>query len=172
MASLQSVQILSSTMLELEREQTAAEEALSALKERIRILKEESIPAEMQELGVESVTLSTGEKVSISQEVYASIPVANKHEAFSWLTENGFGGLIKTSVEAQFDRGEMDRANEIMNMLQQEGVGATLSQNVHSQTLKAFIKERLATDEPFPLDLFGARPVFTTKIKAAKRSST
>lgn len=166
---LKEISSLAEMMIELEHDIEKKETELSSIKERYRVVKEETIPCAMQEIGLESITLTTGEKLTVQQEVYASIPVANRAEAYDWLDEHGFGGLIKTSIEAAFDRGEAERAAEILQLLQEHGVSAAMAQTVHAQTLKAFIKEQLAAGTDIPLDLFGARPTMTTKIKAAKK---
>ena len=44
------------------------------------------------------------------------------------------------------------------------GLQPSLDQSVHAQTLKAFLKEQLAMGTNIPLDLFGARPVWTAKL--------
>ncbi len=43
-----------------------------------------------------------------------------------------------------------------------------LSENVHHATLAAFLRERVREGSEIPLDLFGARPVFKTKVTKAK----
>lgn len=141
-----------------------ADQALKDAKERARVLREETIPSAMQELGLEELKLATGQKLSIKQEVYASIPAANKNAAFRWLNDNGFGGLIKIEVEASFGKGEQDAAVALYQELNIRGLTASFNQGVHAQTLKAFLKEQLAQGTNVPLDLFGARPVWTAKL--------
>jgi hypothetical protein len=165
--TLAEVSALCSAMIEAEREVELEEEALKAAKERVRQLKEESIPMAMQELGIDSMKLTTGQKVSIKQDVYAAIPAAQRGEAYAWLEDNGFGGLIKTNVSVQFGKGEMDNAKNAITILQKVGLAPELTQSVHAQTLCAFLREQLADAESskaLPLDLFGARPCWTTKI--------
>lgn len=141
-----------------------ANEALKEAKERARIVREETIPSAMQELGISSITLDTGEKLKVEQEVYASIPAANKNAAYAWLDDNGFGGLIKILVDAQFGKGEQEAATALMQELQERGLQVTAEQSVHASTLKAFLKEQLSKGANVPLDLFGARPVWAAKI--------
>lgn len=142
----------------------AAEDALRNAKEHARILREETIPSAMQELGIESLTLDTGQKMKIQQEVYASIPSGNKNAAFQWLNDNGFGGLIKVEVITAYGKGEQTDAMQLVAELQHRGLEASFDQSVHAQTLKAFIKEQLSIGTNVPLDLFGARPVWAAKI--------
>lgn len=142
-----------------------ADKALKDAKERARVIREETIPNAMQELGITSMVLETGQTLKVAQEVYASIPAAQKSAAFKWLNDNGFGGLIKVSVEADFGKGEAEEAKELLQELTGRGLTTSFSEDVHAQTLKAFLKEQIAKgNEELPLDLFGARPVWTAKV--------
>lgn len=141
-----------------------AENLLKRAKERHRYLQEETIPAAMQELGLESLTLTTGEKLKVKQEVYASLTAANKPAAFQWLEEHDFGGLIKVEVSVQYGKGEIEDALKLQKDLIQEGIQAEISQDVNGQTLKAFLREQIAKGSNLPLELFGARPVWQAKI--------
>lgn len=155
---------LAHLLVQAEADIDNAETQLKHLKENARRLREESIPSAMQELELTSVTLSSGEKVKVGLEVYAAIPQASRDEAFDWLTTNGFDGIIKTEVSMNFGRGELQRATQLAQQLRAAGHEASLTQNVHPQTLKAFLKEQLGAARPVPLDLFGARPVMTAKV--------
>ena len=166
---LQEISALASAMVETEKEIEQQETVLSQLKERLRSIKEESLPMGMQELGLESFKLSTGETLSVKQEVYASIPVAQKTTAFKWLEDHGFGGLIKTEVATSFGKGDMELAKRAVQLLSDNGFEASLSQNVHAQTLKAWLKECLEKGVDVPLETFGARPCWTTVLKKAKQ---
>lgn len=165
MITLDNMSEMASALLEAEQKTKAADEVLKKAKEHERILREETIPSAMHELGFESIKLDSGQKITVRQDVYASIPVAKRDMAYTWLTSNGFGGLIKTEVSTTYDRGDLEKAIVFCHELQELGLKATLKQSVHAQTMKAFLREQLANGENVPLDLFGARPVFVTKIK-------
>lgn len=141
------------------------EEELAAAKQKATTLSEETVPSMMQELGINELKLESGQTITIRPDVYAQIPPDRKEEAFEWLSSHGFGGLIKVDVEASFGRDEREQAVILANELQERGLNVAVEQGVHNQTLKAFIRERLAKAEDIPLDLFGAKPVFTTKVK-------
>lgn len=162
--SLDQMAALVRALVDADERVEQADSALKAATERARTLREETIPSAMQELGLEELKLETGEKLSIKQDVYASIPAAKKDQAFLWLEENGFGGLIKVEVAADFRKGEADAALVLFHELQERGLQAALNQSVHAQTLKAFLREQLAAGTNVPLDLFGARPVWTAKL--------
>lgn len=164
MTTLTEMAELARAMVDADKAVEQAEATLKVATESARQLREETIPAAMQELGLEELKLDTGEKLSIKQEVYASIPKANQAEAYAWLEEHGFGGLIKTEVSTPFGKGELEAAMQLVERLQSEGLPAEASQSVHAQTLKAFLREQLAQAADIPLELFGARPVWTAKL--------
>jgi hypothetical protein len=138
---------------------------LKFAKEHLRLLAEETIPGVMQELGLSDLTLDTGKKLTVKQDVYASIPADGKPAAHRWLDDNGFGGLIKVDVAASFGKGERGAAVSLYNNLLVDGYSASLSEGVHAQTMKAFLREQLGKGQGIPLDLFGARPVWIATIK-------
>lgn len=165
MISLDEMSALATALVDADAGVEEQEEKLKQAKEHARTLREETIPSAMQELGLESLSLSTGQKLSVVQEVYASIPANNKSAAYQWLDSNGFGGLIKVEVSTKFAKGEKDAAVELYKELSERGLEMDLEESVHAQTLKAFLKEQLAKgNAELPLDLFGARPVWCAKI--------
>ena len=164
MITINDISILVRSLLEAEEASEMAELKLKQAKEQVRLLKEETIPGAMQELGLESLVLDTGHKLTCTQEVYASIPVSNRGAAFRWLEDNGYGGLIKTELSVVYGKGELEQAVQLEHELADRGCAVDISQSVHPQTLKAFIKEQLAEGTGIPLELFGARPVITAKI--------
>lgn len=141
-----------------------AAKAAEKLKE-IQRLTEEDIPALMQELQLQKIVLESGETITVGLEVYASIPAANKEEAFQWLVLNNHGGLIKTDLSLAFGREELDKAKALAAELAEKGLEPVIDQSVHANTLKAFIKEQLKEGKEVPLALFGARSVNKAKIK-------
>ncbi len=155
---------LANDLIAADEEVGRIELELKAAKERARIIREETIPGEMQEAGLKALILMSGQKLSIRQEVYASIPAKGKDEAFNWLDDNGFGGVIKSEVKISIGKGEMEIANRFIELATEMGADAEFSKNINAMTLKALIREQLASGSDFPLDLFGARPVWQAKI--------
>lgn len=182
MISLSEMTEAAQTLVAAEQATAEAEQALKDAKERERLLREETLPGMMAELGVEKMTLQDGNEITVKQEVYASIPEHRKTEAYKWVEDNGFGGIIKTVVAVPFGRGEMEQAINLLDELATMGItNGTIDRSIHAQTLKAFLKERLAemqeiagSEDPeddrkvVPLELFGARPVMSAKVKQKK----
>lgn len=165
MISLDQMAALARKLIDANIAVNDAELALAATKEAKRIIEEETIPSAMQELGLQKLQLNTGQTISVSQEVYASMKNADKPKAFTWLNENGFGGLLKVEVKALFGKGEQESAIDLARRLRMEGLNAYADENIHTSTLKAFLKEQLKNGADVPLDLFGARPVWVAKVK-------
>ena len=65
----------------------------------------------MEEINLESFTLSDGSKINISP-TYGGIKVEDRPEAHQWLRDNGFGDLIKNSISAEFGMGEDNIAKD------------------------------------------------------------
>ena len=163
-------------LTQLARDLVAADEAVDTLTEqlrvateRARVIREETIPNVFHEEGLQEITLDSGETLSIKQEVYCQIPANGKEKAYKWLESHGHGGLIKTEVTIEFGKGGLQKAAAFTAACLKKKMVAELSQGVHAATLKAFINEQIRTRKKVPLSLFGARPVWTTKIKAAKK---
>lgn len=160
---------LAAALVEAEREADDVERRLKAIKEHARVLREESVPMAMLELELTSIVLASGEKLTIKQDVYAALSKEREGEAFKWLEEHGFGGLIKSAVAVPFSREDFEKAVALAERLSEDGFEPQMQQAVHAQTLKAFLREQLEKGLPdLPLDLFGARPVWVAKISQPK----
>jgi hypothetical protein len=167
MISLTEMAELARALRDAQADVELLEAKLKEQKEYARVLREETLPGAMQELGLAELKLDTGETITITDDVYASIPADKKPAAFDWLEDHGFGGLIKTEVGVMFGKGEMDKATEVYDALAGQGMEPKFIRDVHPQTLRAFLREQMRAGNPVPLNLFGARPVFTTKLKGA-----
>lgn len=165
MITLAEISALAQLLRERDQRIEQLEEELKSVKAAALHLREEAIPAAMMELELTSVQLLSGETVTIKQDVYASIPADKKAEAFDWLEEHQFGGLIKTQVSVAFGKGELMAAVALEKKLRSEGADPSFTRDVHAQTLKAWLRERLAAGDNVPLQLFGARPVWVAKIQ-------
>lgn len=123
---------------------------LAGLEKELADLKTDTIPSIMDEIGVGEVKLEDKTKITIVRKVNPSIKETNKREAFDWLVKNGFGGLIKAKITAEFGREEVNQAAAILSYLESKEVDATMKEDVHPQTLKAFVSERLEEGEQLP----------------------
>lgn len=166
---LQIVSSLAQKQVALENEYAAAEVALEELKKRVNHVKLIELPNALAEIGLSSITLLDGAKIEVKQKYYASIPVERRGEAFNWLTDHKYDGIIKNTVKCDFGKGENDKATEAMQELISLGFRPTQDMNVHPMTLKSFVKDLFERGEEFPMELFGAGTINESKVVTPKK---
>ena len=132
------------------------EKTLKAKKEELRKQSEEELPSMMAEIGVNSFELDDGSKVTVKDLYGAHISQANRDAAYLWLRENGFDDIIKNTLSIVFGRGEDQKADHFMKILEGHGLLPEQNTGVHPSTLKAWVRERIEAGDEFPMDLFGA----------------
>jgi hypothetical protein len=164
MSDLQRAVQLAELLMKLRENVTRLEGELETAKKDMRRVEQEDLPELMQELGLETFKLKTGETIEVKPEVECSISEERRAAAHGWLTEKGFGGLIKTEVVAKFGRDQRDEAVACA-----EKIGGEMIERVHPSTLKSFVKEQMAAGTAIPFDLFGIHPYSKVKITAAKK---
>lgn len=166
--SVKRVVILATLLAEKKAEIEATERQLKDDKEAMRQIEREDLPLLMAEIGLSEIKLEDGTVVAVKEEVDSGISEANRAAAHQWLIDNGYGGLIKTEVAVQFDRGAVEEATACAAALQAQYGAATVKAVVHPQTLKSFVKEQLAAGVAIPFDLFGIFPYSVAKIQTKK----
>lgn len=126
----------------------------------------EELPTLMAEIGpgISEIKLGNGYTVTLSQDVQCGITAARSDAALAWLRNNDFGGLIKTTVTAEFGKEEDNEALALYADLESHYGAVTKKQGVHASTLKAFVKEQLEKGAPLPMDLFGVHPFNIAKV--------
>lgn len=151
-------------------EETVAtlEAELKEAKRKLLKLTDEDLPALLQEVGMNSFTLDDGSKVEVKPTYGAHIKAENKDKAFEWLRINGYDDIIKNVVSCQFGRGEDNEASSFYDFALNNGFNPDQKTDVHPQTLKAFVRERVETGDEFPMDLFGAFVGQRATIKRSK----
>ena len=148
----------------LEDEITNAEESISKLKEKARILSQVEIPLMMHEMHITKLKLKDGESVEIKPFYSASIVPEVQEQAFEWLRNNGLGDIIKNDITVTFGRGEDNKAANYAVLARGQGFEPVQKINVHAQTLKAVVRERLEAGQEMPSDLFKTFAGNQTKI--------
>jgi hypothetical protein len=112
--------------------------------------------------------LEDGSQVTIKPTYGASIKVEDRPQAYEWLRENGYDDIIKNTVTCAFGRGEDDNASAFTALAEKEGFIPTQKEEIHTSTLRAFIKERVENGDEFPSELFGAYVGQRAVIKRSK----
>ena len=166
---LTSVAALARTIRDKEVQIEHLELQLKEEKKTLLKLTDEDMPAMLAEIGLTSFVLDDGSTVDVKQTYGASILVENRPQAYEWLRENDYDDIIKNTVACQFGRGEDDLASAFAAFAQQQGYTPEQKTEIHPQTLRAFVKERVEAGEEFPMELFGAWVGQRAVIKRGKK---
>jgi hypothetical protein len=146
------------------------EETLKELKKERAILSEDTIPQQMQELGISDTTMADGSRVTIKEGFHCRIPKDKIEQAHAYLRENELGDIIKNQVVTSFGTGEDNMAGDLAGHIQdQYGITPDVKESVHPSTLKATLKKRHEEGLSDPDDLFGIFIRPETKITKGKK---
>jgi len=171
LANVNDAKSLSAQCVKLQATETdlkAAEEQVKKLKKEVDHLSGEVIPTMMQEMNLSTLKLADGSAVEVKPVYGASIPVAKKEEAYTWLRENGLGDLIKNEISVAFGRNEDNKAMAYATLAQGQGYEPIQKLKVEPMTLKALVRERLESGQEMPSDLFNVFAGNRTKITRSK----
>jgi hypothetical protein len=116
------------------------------------------------------LNLPDGRVVTISEKIRSSISSDKKSLAFKWLDENDHGGLIKRRFIIEFGRDQEEWAKKFEADLakSKKPLNVKQEQNVHWQTLDAFVRQQLENGDELPLELFGVFRQRFANIKSAQ----
>jgi len=168
--TLERLVMLANQATDLSSQVDKATIALAELQEAHKRITRVQIPELMAELGVKDFKMEDGRTIVIGDKVNASISEANRPEAFSWLSEHNYDGIIKTNVQAAFGKGEMEDALKAKEALVVAGFSAVVNQSIHPATLLSFVKERLEKGDTLPpsFSIFEFKEAKVTTPKAKK----
>lgn len=180
-AALAAIESMVQAQRRAEQTLAEAEEAAKKAKAALFKIESEDLPELIRESGLTQVTLEDGTSVKVVDEINCGVSAERKPEAYDWLRNHEAGGLIKVMVGVSFGKGEEAKAGKLLQKLIKEfGADAAFDkEDVHYQTLKAYIKERIAAAAEYegpktkapvvpPFDLFGVQPYAMAKITAPK----
>jgi len=153
---------------QLEDDLVDKEKELKELKRHIDLVSGEVIPTMMQEMNISTLKLADGSSVEVKPVYGASITVANKEAAYTWLRENGLGDLIKNEITVSFGRNEDNKASSYATLAKGQGFEPVQKLKVEPMTLKALVRERLESGQEMPSDLFNVFAGNRTKVTRSK----
>jgi glutamyl/glutaminyl-tRNA synthetase len=157
-------------LLDLDKTIEELEETIKEFKRERAIVSEETIPQQMQELGISDTTMADGSKISIKEGFHCRIPKDKIKEAHAYLRQEDLGDIIKNQVITSFGTGEDNMAGDLAGHIQDAyGITPDVKESVHPSTLKATLKKRHEEGLSDPDDLFGIFIRPETKITKGKK---
>ena len=132
-------------LVDLENEASTLEDQLKHIKEEMLSIRQEKIPAIMQEKNLTQLKLNDGSSIDVKPFYSISIPPKDRPddraEAYQWLRDNNLGDIIKNEISARFGRDEDGKALEFSKLATANGYEVQQDMTVHIQTLKATLRE-------------------------------
>ena len=153
---LSNVSTLASKIIQMENKVKFLEEELKTSKKELLELTDQDLPAAMEEINMESFTLSDGSEVKIMPTYGGTIRADDRPQAHTWLRDNGYGDLVKNTISANFGMGEDNLAKDFYQSALDRGFQVDKKEAVHPMSLKSWVKEMTENGSEFPSDLFGA----------------
>ena len=144
------------------------EDNLKNTKKEFDHLSGEVIPTMMAEMGLSHLKLMDGSSVDVKPNYSASISIANREKAFTWLRDNGLGDIIKNEILVSFGRNEDNKAADYAALAEERGFQPTQKLKVEPMTLKALVRERLEAGKTMPTEIFNVFVGNKTTIKRNK----
>lgn len=149
--SLKQLSELARAQLDAETALAEAEKNVKLRKDELKVIKEQMIPELMDEMGMEDFTTTEGIKITVKEDIRASITAANAPEAFRWLRDNGHANLIKRKITVTPANDE--QGTEVLDRL--AGLEVEDKPSVHPMTLSAWVREMLRDGKDIPMEPFG-----------------
>ena len=153
---LSNVSTLASKIIQMENKVKFLEEELKTSKKELLELTDQDLPAAMEEINMESFTLSDRSEVKVIPTYGGTIRADDRPQAHTWLRDNGYGDLVKNTISANFGMGEDNLAKDFYQSALDRGFQVDKKEAVHPMSLKSWVKEMTENGSEFPSDLFGA----------------
>lgn len=156
---------------DLENEKKQLEEKMKGVNKELDQLaggyqSEGEIPALMNELGFYSFELSDGSRIELIEELKPPSMAANgkyRSKMIDWLDSGEYKDVIKDEVKVPF-RSDDEKAQELLDYLEENKVQFDRYRTVNPQTLKALLNELLEKGREVPLDDLGVLQYTRSKV--------
>jgi hypothetical protein len=128
------------------------------LSNRLNDVRMRQLPEAMQRVGVDKFRCAeTGTEAELKFECSGALgsDEEERERKLNILCEHGADEIVKTEVIAAFGKGEDIKAQALLGELSRRQLNVAMRRNIHHQTLKAWIKERMEEGATLPLSEIG-----------------
>lgn len=148
-----------SVVQDLARRQISLEDRLAELETEtvstakvLRTVSETDIPEALEEIGIDSFSLTSGEAVVVEKKMKAGIAVGKTIESalkaargYQWLKDHNAGALVKSTLVLTFGKGKKEKELQAKakELLEEAKIPFEEKEAVHWQTLTSHVKECL-----------------------------
>lgn len=161
-------------VLKIDERIEKGEALIKELKAQRRKIVMVVLPPALQSVGLKEYTTVDDLVVTVKTIVSGSLPKEEKarKEAIEVVMKAGGEGLFTHEVSIGFGKGDMDKANQVLEAIGKLGFNhAVLEDKIHPQTLCAFVREKMASGEQIDVEKIGVfvAPEADIKLKKKKR---
>lgn len=149
---------------EAQKEAERLETELKAANARVRMISEETIPATLEDMGLDEVVVKGGLKVTVKTKTFTSPKADRKDELYDWLEQHGYGGIIKRQAVFHVGRDNEKEAKAWIKTIKK--FPGSFERDVHSSTLKSFVTGAEKEGVEIPQELFGVRKLKVAEVKS------
>lgn len=157
-------------LAEIDAQQSALEEQLKATKVLRHQLETDKLLELFAIAEAKEHTLTNGVKAKLGLKTAGSLPKVDEEASFAVQSEQraaralaisiaesyGWGPFIKTTVTAQYDKGDADKADRTFQLLRQDNSAVvTKDETIHPMTLGAQVRQRLREEKAVAMDKLG-----------------
>jgi hypothetical protein len=165
---LKNISMWASEALRLNAEIEQVEAMLKGLKSELADIEEKKLPDVLLNAGMLEFTMQDGSKISVENIIQGGFPkdLEKREKLFSWVVKEGGQENIKDHFEVHFTKGQYENAVGLRKLLQEHNVIFDEFENIHTQTLYAFLREKVKEGKSFPpFEDFGLRYFKRANIK-------
>lgn len=137
---------------ETQDERRKKEDEVKQLKQKEDEILIHQLPKWMKDAGLSEVKTSDGRKVSIK--AFYSPKVVDYLSFEEYLKKNSEDAILKYSFHVPLSKDDTQKSDELRDALENLGVDFTEDTEVHSMTLKKYVKEKDEAGEMNQLDSF------------------
>jgi len=126
-------------LINIRKDIALMEEQLERMKKDEKVFSQETIPSSLLEYGLTSITLETGEKITIVEEVYSSLakdPIIRRR-VLKWIVKNGGAAIIKKLCTVE------EPEKVLIDFLNEKDIPYDSTQDIHHSTLRAWWRSKL-----------------------------
>lgn len=139
--------------------------------QRLNEIRTKQLPEAMMAAGVDSFRCAeTGTTAKLAFECAGALgsDPEERERKLNILCANGADEIVKTEVTVAFSKGHDAQAQALLGEMSRRGLNVVMERNVHHQTLKAWVKEKMEAGAALPLDDIGLWYGQIAKIKRPK----
>ena len=170
---LNDLQIMVNKALELQRQLDQLSAMGDEINKELNTILTKSLPDQRAAAGVPEFKTEEGAKVSIKEFVHGSLPKEpeRRKAALKWLVSAKAGGLIKSKITIDLEKGQTKEKKAAAAALKKLGIAFYDEETVHPQSLMAFARERMEAGQAVPLETLGLFAGRAAKITPPKQKA-